>query len=155
MRRAWLLGTALALGGLACAPVETPITAQEVASTAGASAAAPDEPWLDESFRRGETGEALVAWRPVEGALPRNRHFELEVWVVRAGEPVREAELIVRADMPDHGHGMNVEPRALRRDDGSFRVKGMLLHMAGAWVLTIHVSEPGRFHAASFPLEVE
>jgi hypothetical protein len=30
----------------------------------------------------------------------------------------------------------------------------MLLHMAGAWVLTLHVNEPGRFHAATFPLEV-
>lgn len=131
------------------------MAAQEVASTAGRGAAAPLEPWLDDSFRRGETGEAQVAWRPVGGGLPRNRHFELEVWVLRDGKPVRDAELIVRADMPDHGHGMNVEPRALRRDDGSFRVKGMLLHMAGAWVLTLHVSEPGRFHAARFPLEVE
>jgi len=155
MRRAWLLGPALVLAGLACAPVEAPITAQEVVGTSGTSAGTPEEPWHDDSFRRGETGEALVAWRPVEGALPRNRHFELEVWVLRDGKPVRDAELIVRADMPDHGHGMNVEPRALRREDGSFRVKGMLLHMAGAWVLTIHVNEPGRFHAASFPLEVE
>ncbi|HEX6885306.1 MAG TPA: FixH family protein, partial [Planctomycetota bacterium] len=115
---------------------------------------APATPWLDDSFRRGESGAALVAWRAVGGELPRNRHFELEVWVVRDGAPVRGAELIVRADMPEHGHGMNVEPRALLREDGSFRVKGMLLHMAGAWVLTIHVTEPGRFHSAAFPLEI-
>lgn len=130
------------------------MAAQEASSPPAATSSA-TATWLEPSFRRSESGETLVAWRPVEGGVPRNRHFELEAWVVREEEPVREAELIVRADMPAHGHGMNVEPRALRQADGSFRVKGMLLHMSGEWVLSIHVNEPGRFHTATFPLEVE
>jgi hypothetical protein len=110
-------------------------------------------PWEAEGFRRGETdGGALVAWRPLGGALPRNRHFDLDVWVVRAGEPVRGAELVVRATMPEHGHGMNVEPRAYPQPDGSYRVRGVLLHMGGRWELALHVVEPGRFHRAVFEL---
>ena len=60
----------------------------------------------------------------------------------------------MRATMPEHGHGMNVEPRALASPDGSYRVRGMLLHMGGRWELTIHVLERGRFHGATFELEV-
>lgn len=112
-------------------------------------------PWEAATFQRAETdGDALVAWRPLGGELPKNRHFELEVWVVRAGEPVAGADLIVRATMPEHGHGMNVEPRAHGQPDGSYRVRGMLLHMGGRWELAIHVVEPGRFHRATFELEV-
>lgn len=111
--------------------------------------------WEHGDFRRAETdGDALVAWRALGGEPPKNRHFELEVWLVRAGEPVAGAELVVRATMPEHGHGMNVEPRALAQPDGSYRVRGMLLHMGGRWELTIHAIEPGRFHGATFELEV-
>jgi hypothetical protein len=112
-------------------------------------------PWEADGFRRGETdGGTLVAWRPLGGELPRNRHFDLEVWIVRAGEPVRGAELLVRADMPEHGHGMNVEPRAYAQSDGSYRVRGLLLHMGGRWELALHVVEPGRFQRAVFELEL-
>ena len=49
---------------------------------------------------------------------------------------------------------MNVQPRAFRRADGAYRVRGMLLHMGGYWVLSIHVVEPGGSHHATFELDV-
>jgi len=127
--------------------------APELEPTPSALDAAP--PWEADGFRRAQAdGDALVAWRALGGEPPKNRHFDLEVWVVRAGAPVRGAELMVRATMPEHGHGMNVEPRAWPQADGSYRVRGMLFHMSGRWELVIHVVESGRFQRATFELDV-
>jgi hypothetical protein len=108
------------------------------------------EAWI----ARSSDGETRILWRPEGGLVPRNRHFDLELLLERDGAPVAAAEVIVRATMPAHGHGMNVEPRALARPDGSYRVRGVLLHMAGSWELSVFASELGRSHRATFPLEV-
>lgn len=102
----------------------------------------------------GSDGATRVSWRPAHGAVPKNEHFDLEVRIERDDAPVEAVELLVRADMPEHGHGMNVEPRALRRPDGSYRVRGLLLHMAGRWELAIHAVELGRSCVATFALDV-
>lgn len=102
----------------------------------------------------GSDGATRVSWRPAHGALPKNEHFDLDVRIERDDAPVEVVELLVRADMPEHGHGMNVEPRALRRPDGTYRVRGLLLHMAGRWELAIHAVELGRSCVATFALEV-
>jgi len=153
MRFAWLL----VLGVWACAPAPGEVGSEAALAPAQPQLGQPQiaQPWLGEGWRRGATDSGVeVAWRAVGDELPRNRHFELDVWVLRDGVPVTQAELQVRATMPDHGHGMNVEPRALLRPDGSYRVRGMLLHMAGHWELSVHVIEPGRSHAARFELDV-
>ena len=142
----------------ACAANEPRIEAlREDVAAAPAPAVPPalTPPWEADDFRRAESdGSALVAWRALGGELPKNHHFDLDVWIVRAAEPVHGAELVVRATMPEHGHGMNVEPRALPEADVSYRVRGMLLHMGGRWELVIHAVEPGKFHRATFELEV-
>jgi hypothetical protein len=86
-------------------------------------------------------GKYLVCWRSLAGRVPRNEDFELEVWVLRDGMPVRGAYLGVSAWMPDHGHGMLRQPRAEEREDGSYRIAGMLLHMRGRWQLFFEVLE--------------
>ncbi len=142
----------------ACA--STPHRTEELRGDVAALELAPPaadgaSPWEGDGFRRAETDEdALVAWRALGGEVPKNRHFDLEVWVVRAGVPVGGAELMVRATMPEHGHGMNVEPRAQPQAGGSYRVRGMLLHMGGRWELVIHVVELGRFQRATFELHL-
>jgi len=153
----------LALGTTACA-APAPRSAPEpdaVAPSAPPESESPAEPtpaepWLAPGWHgaRSDDDLALFAWRPVAGALPKNRHFDLEVWVVRDGVPVSDAELVVRATMPEHGHGMNVEPRAFAQPDGSYRVRGLLFHMGGRWELTLDSLEPAHHHRARFELEV-
>ena len=58
------------------------------------------------------------------------------------GKPVaRTAGVIVDAEMPQHGHGMNLTPTIARAGDGLYLARGMLLHMIGRWVLSIDIEE--------------
>ncbi|MCP3920648.1 MAG: hypothetical protein GY711_34410 [bacterium] len=86
-------------------------------------------------------GRYRVAWRPAGGPIPLNEPFELDVEVRTAADdaPVTGGIVSVIAEMPEHGHGMLREPRATEQEGGRYRVKGMLMHMTGRWVLSIDV----------------
>lgn len=99
-------------------------------------------------------GQYLVCWRSLTGQVPRNHDFELEVWVLRDGQPVRDALLGVSAWMPDHAHGMLRQVRPEARGDGSFRVEGMLLHMRGHWQLRFDVLEDALSETAECALDL-
>jgi len=75
-------------------------------------------------------------------APPFNEPFELEVTLAEAAPPgaaVSDAEVLVSAWMPAHGHGMNRYPAVEPLGDGRYRVRGMLLHMLGHWELYVDV----------------
>ena len=56
--------------------------------------------------------------------------------------------------MPEHGHGMLRMPRVVTREDGSYRVEGMLLHMRGHWQLRFEVMESGLSETAECALDL-
>lgn len=76
---------------------------------------------------------------------PLNELFDIKVAVGRRGtlEIVDEVNLFADAGMPEHMHGMNVEPTVTRLDDGSFLVQGMLFHMPGRWELYFDITKDG------------
>jgi len=113
----------------------------EAAPSALAPSALPD--FADPAWTRvaSRAGRYLVCWRTPDGKVPRNQDFELEVWVLHDGAPVRDAVLSVSGWMPEHAHGMLRAVRPEARGDGSFRVVGMLLHMRGHWLLRFDVLE--------------
>jgi hypothetical protein len=88
-------------------------------------------------------GTYIVRWEPVGGSLPDAEPFDMRFEVKRAdGKPVaRTAGVIVDAEMPQHGHGMNLTPTIARAGDGLYLARGMLLHMTGRWVLSIDIEE--------------
>ena len=114
------------------------------------------EPALHQAFTDG--GRYRLRWEalPAAGgdamAVPKNTPFELRVVVEEGGRPVPDARLDVTAWMDDHGHGMNRVPRVFPSGDGSYRVKGMLLHMAGDWRISIHVEGERTTEVAHFDL---
>jgi len=101
-----------------------------------------------------EEGTYRISWRPTGLGVPKNEYFELEVEVTRAGERFLDGRLVVDAGMPEHGHGMNVSPRAFQTEDGRWRVKGMLFHMGGRWVLQIGVLTVGAPEKAYFEIQL-
>jgi len=101
-----------------------------------------------------DRGTYRVSWRPPGPDVPKNEYFELEVEVTKEGERFRGGQLIVDAKMPEHGHGMNVSPRALQRADGRWHVKGMLFHMGGRWVLELGVLTSGVPEKAYFEIQL-
>ena len=108
-------------------------------------------PWVEGETRKGTT---QVRWRPEGGPIPLNEYFALEVELSdpTTAARVEGAELFVRCEMPAHGHGMNVEPKAREESEGRYRVEGMLLHMTGEWVLSVDVVIEGRAESVSFPI---
>ena len=133
---------------------EEPETAASKAATAQPVEPAPVE--LSSTTTR--KGGYTVAWRPVSGPVPMNEHFEIEVWVHRNTpdpQPLAGARLFVSGWMPDHRHGMLRKPQTEDRGDGSYVVRGMLLHMRGHWQVFFDVvDETGVSERAEFDLHL-
>ena len=95
-----------------------------------------------------------VSWRPSASTVPLNQHFDVEVRVNKGGTPVEDAAVVLRCDMPEHGHGMNVVPQSAEAGGGLYRVEGVLLHMRGRWVMTIDVLVDGSAESTEFELQL-
>lgn len=132
----------LALVGASCSPDES------------ASGSADEAYWQSKPTRNGAT---VVRWRVRGGAIPLNEYFELQIELSEAegGAPIKGAQVFVRCEMPAHGHGMTVEPRSREEQPGAYLVEGMLLHMAGDWVLAVDTVIDGVAQSAEFPLVLE
>ena len=75
---------------------------------------------------------------------PMNEPFRITVFVGAAGGPLaEEVALSVDAAMPEHGHGMNVEPTVRPLSNNSFAVDNMLFHMAGRWEIYFDITREG------------
>lgn len=87
-----------------------------------------------EKTRSGTWGPYRVTYEPVPDPIPLNGLFRLRVTVRdRSGRPIPGVDLAVSAAMPEHQHGMTLEPRVRQTGEGSFEVEGMLFHMPGRW----------------------
>jgi hypothetical protein len=53
-------------------------------------------------------------------------------------------EVVLDAQMPAHGHGMNYRPTATQQASDRFRITGLMLHMAGRWRLTFDLVQGDR-----------
>lgn len=158
--RLLLLPGALLLGLLAaCGEASTP-DATDVPSRGPGSTAEDAGPGSPEAadWVAGATskGTYRVRWKAAGGPLPLNEYFALEVELARAADDaaLEGAEVNVRADMPAHGHGMNVVPTVREVGDGRYRAEGMLLHMRGHWKLGIDVIVDGTAESVAFDLNL-
>ena len=126
------LGAALAWAGGRPRPIEDPVWSN------------------DRSF--------VVEFAPEPAEVPLNERFSAEVGVfVRPedDELVSAMQLSVDARMPQHRHGMRVEPTVTRIADGRWRVEGLLLHMPGRWELYFDVTRGAVTERAQMVLELE
>lgn len=159
IRRRTLLAHAAAGLGLLTACGEGSTTTPPGVPPGGPPGAGEDTPEASD-WTAGTTakGTYLVRWRPESGILPRNEYFSLEIEVRRAGPgggaAIEGAQVYVRADMPAHGHGMNVVPAVLEVGGGRYRAEGMLLHMRGDWKLGVDVIVGGTAESANFDLSL-
>ncbi|MAD19301.1 MAG: hypothetical protein CMJ52_03655 [Planctomycetaceae bacterium] len=101
-------------------------------------------------------GRWRIAWRPVGGSLPVSEPCAIELRITDAsGRPVGDdVEVVFDAEMPHHGHGMNVEPR-VTRGEGGWSVEGILLHMPGRWEASVDLVADGEIERAQWTLDIE
>jgi hypothetical protein len=115
--------------GLAMLPVS--------ASAAGACA-------VPDGYARLATAEAEIAYRWEPADLKLGQFFAADVIACRGVEAGAVDEVVLDAQMPAHGHGMNYRPVVTKPAPGHFRFTGLMLHMAGSWRLTFDLFQAGR-----------
>ena len=99
---------------------------------------------VPEGFARLATPEAEIAYRWEPGVLKVGQFFAAEVVACRAPGPGPVREMLLDAQMPAHGHGMNYRPTVTLTGPGRFRFTGLMLHMAGRWRLTFDLVQGDR-----------
>ena len=119
---------------------------------ASRTVAAPTAPWQPSAkavSADSADGTYVASWEPEGAALPDAEPFNMRFAVRRAdGRAILpSARIAVDAEMPHHGHGMNLVPTVTRLGawNGSdlLVASGMLLHMPGRWVLSLDIEEDG------------
>ena len=104
-------------------------------------AAAPASPQTSPGPQRLDSNGAgfQVEWITDPSPPPLNEQFTVRLRLLDpSGEPLDPVleGLTVDADMPAHGHGMNVAP-ALSLEDGWLVADPLLFHMPGAWEIYV------------------
>ena len=103
-------------------------------------------------------GTYRVRWEPAgAGGIPDAEPFDVRCSVTRVdGRPLSpDATVLVDAEMPHHGHGMNLVPTVTPAGAGRFVASGLLLHMPGRWVVAIDVEEGGIAERAQWYVDIE
>ncbi len=92
-------------------------------------------------------GSWRVKWRVLvdgkESELPIvRRRFTIELSIESTRSP-RDLPMSVMVDaqMPEHGHGMNIAPTILLEKSGKCRADGMLFHMSGRWEVDVDIDD--------------
>jgi hypothetical protein len=86
---------------------------------------------------------------PVRGSGDAGMNY----WIVRLtmdGGPV-QGDIVVLAEMPDHGHKSPKVPKAIPNPDGTYTVDPLFLFMGGVWEISFSVG----LEKAMFSLCVE
>ena len=99
---------------------------------------------VPDGFTRLASPEAEIAYRWEPSDLKVGQFFAAEVIACRAPGPDAVREIVLDAQMPAHGHGMNYRPTATPTGLGRFRFTGLMLHMAGTWRLTFDLFQGDR-----------
>jgi len=72
------------------------------------------------------------------------------------GRPVKNAEITVNGDMPEHGHGLPTQPEVARgMADGNYIVQGLKFSMPGWWVITFKVKTQDMDDTVTFNLVIQ
>jgi len=116
--------------------------------------------WLTSGARSGLSADGTyrVAWEPIGGVFPDAEPFAIAIEVARVDgrELGSDVALAADAEMPHHGHGMNLVPVVKPAPGrGRFIAEGMLLHMPGRWIVAIDVEEGGVAERAHWIIDVE
>jgi len=103
-------------------------------------------------------GSFYVVYRPTLDPIPLNQMFGLSVNVYEANDharPVADTMITVDARMPEHNHGMTLQPQVTADGAGNFRVDGMLFHMPGRWELYVDVARGTELERATFEITLD
>ena len=99
-------------------------------------------------------GTYAIEFETEPSPIPLSEDFVMRTRVSDSrGVWIDEASVVVNADMPTHGHGMNTIPITTFVGDGWYETTGMLFHMPGSWQITFDIQVDGIYETAVMPYE--
>jgi hypothetical protein len=99
-----------------------------------------------------------VVYEPRPNPVPLNQLFGLSVIVYEANDhtrPAADTTVTVDARMPEHNHGMTLQPQVVSEGEGRFRAEGLLFHMPGRWELYVDVTRGTEMERATFEITLD
>jgi hypothetical protein len=149
-----ILRCALALGSAAL-----------LACAATAPAPPAERAWGGPAAEPAWGGRAVSDSGRLEGRIYPESGDRIEVgafqtWVVELrevrGAGVAGAAISIAGGMPAHGHGLPTQPRVTEEiGGGRYRIEGIKLNMAGAWVIEVLVATPALRDRVRFDLAID
>lgn len=112
-----------------------------------------DTGWVEATDTTSAGGSYYMMYSADPDPVPFNETFQLIAMVHNGAdhaEMYTDADLVVDATMPAHGHGMNTAPTVTRDENGMYTVDGMLFHMRGWWKIDFTASRNGVTETGSF-----
>jgi hypothetical protein len=103
-------------------------------------------------------GTFHVTVTPRPNPIPLNQLFALSIAVSHVQDhdkPAADTTVAVDARMPEHNHGMNLQPQVSADGGGRFRADGLLFHMPGRWELYVDVTRGTEMERATFDVNLE
>ena len=90
-------------------------------------------------------------------AIPVNKIISWKLKVETAdGQAVKDAEITVSGDMPEHGHGLPTEPKVTKNfGDGTYLIEGIKFSMPGWWTMTFGIKTAGKSDSVTFNLQLK
>lgn len=119
---------------------------------------APDPSQIDTSIEKTSMkGQFTVSYKSDVHPMPVNRLLSWNLNVRTAdGKSVKNAQIKILGDMPEHGHGFPTEPEVSgTMEDGQYLVEGLKFSMPGWWVVTFHITAGDMMDHVSFNLLVQ
>lgn len=88
-----------------------------------------------------EKGPYRLAFQTEPSNITVGKFFDLAISVCTTDRSPLPDGLKIDVIMPMHGHGMNYRPSVKRSAPGKFQATGLMMHMAGSWVLRFDVRQ--------------
>lgn len=96
-----------------------------------------------------------IHYRASISPLPQGENVSVEAHLVRLRASSAALDLRLDGAMPEHGHGLARDTRAIQLGPDHFRFEGLRLHMSGRWRLYFDVLEGARTERAEWELTLE
>ncbi|MBI5074361.1 MAG: FixH family protein [Nitrospirae bacterium] len=91
------------------------------------------------------------------GEIPVNKIISWKLKVETAeGQAVKDAEITVSGEMPEHGHGLPTVPKVTKNtSDGTCLIEGIKFSMLGWWRMTFDIKAGDKTDSVTFNIQVK
>ena len=100
-----------------------------------------------------ESGLYRVSYTPLPDPIPPVDLFAMELRVVDASTGLWQEDIEIvglEVSMPEHNHGMNVEPLLTDRGEGIWEASPLKFHMTGSWTIVVEMDSDNGMDQAGF-----